>query len=88
MERKILHIDVNNAFLSWLAVYKLQNGETLEDILENSNDENYSLKDLEQFLEDIYHHFLNFCQQSLFEKIHILKLVQIIDKNYHRLFQC
>ena len=30
MERKILHIDVNNAFLSWLAVYKLQSGETLE----------------------------------------------------------
>ena len=30
MERKILHIDVNNAFLSWLAVYKLQSGETLD----------------------------------------------------------
>ncbi len=30
MERKILHIDVNNAFLSWLAVYKLQCGETLD----------------------------------------------------------
>ncbi len=30
MERKILHIDVNNAFLSWLAVYKLKNGETVD----------------------------------------------------------
>ena len=30
MDRKILHIDVNNAFLSWLAVYKLKNGETLD----------------------------------------------------------
>lgn len=31
MERQILHIDVNNAFLSWTAVEKLKNGET-EDI--------------------------------------------------------
>ena len=30
MERKILHVDVNNAFLSWLAVYKLQNGEKID----------------------------------------------------------
>ena len=30
MERKILHIDVNNAFLSWLAVYKLKNGESID----------------------------------------------------------
>ncbi len=26
MERKILHVDVNNAFLSWTAVYMLKNG--------------------------------------------------------------
>lgn len=30
MERQILHVDVNNAFLSWLAVYKLKNGEKLD----------------------------------------------------------
>ncbi len=30
MEREILHVDVNNAFLSWLAVYKLNNGESLD----------------------------------------------------------
>ena len=30
MDRKILHIDVNNAFLSWLAVYKLKNGENVD----------------------------------------------------------
>ena len=30
MERKILHVDVNNAFLSWTAVEKLKNGETLD----------------------------------------------------------
>lgn len=30
MERKILHIDVNNAFLSWTAVQRLKNGETLD----------------------------------------------------------
>ena len=30
MQRQILHIDVNNAFLSWLAVYKLKNGENLD----------------------------------------------------------
>ncbi len=30
MERQILHIDVNNAFLSWLAVYKLKNGEVID----------------------------------------------------------
>ena len=30
MDKKILHIDVNNAFLSWLAVYKLKCGETLD----------------------------------------------------------
>lgn len=30
MERKILHVDVNNAFLSWLAVYKLKNGEKID----------------------------------------------------------
>lgn len=30
MERKILHVDVNNAFLSWLAIYKLKNGEEID----------------------------------------------------------
>ena len=30
MERQILHIDVNNAFLSWTAVYKLKNGENID----------------------------------------------------------
>ena len=30
MEREILHVDVNNAFLSWAAVEKLKNGETLD----------------------------------------------------------
>ena len=30
MERQILHVDVNNAFLSWLAVYKLNNGEKID----------------------------------------------------------
>lgn len=30
MEKQILHVDVNNAFLSWLAVYKLQNGEKVD----------------------------------------------------------
>jgi len=30
MERQILHIDVNNAFLSWTAVERLKNGETLD----------------------------------------------------------
>ena len=30
MEIQILHVDVNNAFLSWLAVYKLKNGEKLD----------------------------------------------------------
>ena len=30
MERQILHVDVNNAFLSWLATYKLKNGEKVD----------------------------------------------------------
>ena len=30
MERKILHIDVNNAFLSWTALERLKNGETID----------------------------------------------------------
>lgn len=30
MERKILHVDVNNAFLSWMAVYMLKNGSTVD----------------------------------------------------------
>ncbi len=30
MERQILHVDVNNAFLSWTAVDMLNNGETLD----------------------------------------------------------
>lgn len=30
MERQILHVDVNNAFLSWLAVYMLKNNNTLD----------------------------------------------------------
>lgn len=30
MERIILHVDVNNAFLSWTAVDRLKNGETLD----------------------------------------------------------
>ena len=30
MERFILHIDVNNAFLSWTAVERLKNGETVD----------------------------------------------------------
>lgn len=30
MEKQILHVDVNNAFLSWTAVEKLKNGEELD----------------------------------------------------------
>ena len=30
MERKILHVDVNNAFLSWTAVEKLNSGEEID----------------------------------------------------------
>ena len=30
MERQILHIDVNNAFLSWTAVYMLKNGHDID----------------------------------------------------------
>ena len=30
MERQILHVDVNNAFLSWLAVYRLKNGDAVD----------------------------------------------------------
>ena len=30
MERQILHIDVNNAYLSWTALERLKNGETLD----------------------------------------------------------
>lgn len=30
MERQILHVDVNNAFLSWTAVERLKNGEILD----------------------------------------------------------
>lgn len=30
MERQILHVDVNNAFLSWTAIYKLRQGEKLD----------------------------------------------------------
>ena len=30
MERQILHIDVNNAFLSWTAIEKLKNGEKID----------------------------------------------------------
>lgn len=30
MQREILHIDVNNAFLSWSAIEKLKNGESLD----------------------------------------------------------
>lgn len=30
MEREILHVDVNNTFLSWTAVEKLKNGETID----------------------------------------------------------
>ncbi len=30
MEKQIMHIDVNNAFLSWYAIWRLKNGETLD----------------------------------------------------------
>lgn len=30
MKRQILHVDVNNAFLSWAAIERLKNGETLD----------------------------------------------------------
>ena len=30
MERQILHVDVNNAFLSWSAVYMLKNGYNID----------------------------------------------------------
>ncbi len=30
MERIILHVDVNNAFLSWTAIERLKNGETID----------------------------------------------------------
>ena len=33
MKRIILHIDVNNAFLSWTAIYKLKNGEKIDIIV-------------------------------------------------------
>ncbi len=30
MERQIMHIDVNNAFLSWFAIWRLKNGEEID----------------------------------------------------------
>ena len=30
MEKKILHIDVNNAFLSWTAIDRLNKGEEID----------------------------------------------------------
>ena len=30
MERQILHVDVNNAFLSWTAVEMLKKGSTID----------------------------------------------------------
>ena len=30
MEKVFFHIDVNSAFLSWTAAYKLQHGDTLD----------------------------------------------------------
>ena len=30
MEKQILHVDVNNAFLSWTAIDRLENGEELD----------------------------------------------------------
>lgn len=30
MDRVILHVDVNNAFLSWTAIERLKNGETID----------------------------------------------------------
>ncbi len=30
MERQIMHIDVNNAFLSWYAIWRLKNGEKID----------------------------------------------------------
>lgn len=30
MKKQILHVDVNNAFLSWSAVNRLNNGEKLD----------------------------------------------------------
>lgn len=30
MERQILHVDVNNAFLSWTAIDRLNSGESLD----------------------------------------------------------
>ena len=30
MDRVILHVDVNNAFLSWTAIERLKNGETVD----------------------------------------------------------
>ncbi len=30
MDRVILHVDVNNAFLSWTAIDRLKNGETID----------------------------------------------------------
>ena len=30
MEKQILHVDVNNAFLSWTAVEMLKNGENID----------------------------------------------------------
>ena len=30
VDKQILHVDVNNAFLSWSALYRLNHGETLD----------------------------------------------------------
>ena len=53
MERKILHVDVNNAFLSWSAIDMLKNGETLAYIhLANSEDIENKVEKLKSFIDD------------------------------------
>lgn len=50
------------------------------DILENSNDENYSLKDLEQFLHDTWRLFSN-DKAYIFFEVCVQKQIQKLEQD-------
>ena len=76
MERKILHVDVNNAFLSWTAVWMLKNGYDIERDYTNP----LFMQDLEN-LYNINHNANREAVKKAIQKIQDIDTGSLEEKN-------
>ena len=67
MERQILHVDVNNAFLSWTAVEMLKQGRTKKSV------ELLKMVDVDLESKKPYEDAINFYKKNIEELKEILK---------------